>query len=145
MKFLKIAISLIFFCVSTSFMRNDELRKDILRYTNEFRSTNHLPELFLNGDLNDLAEKHSKNMASHKVPFGHDGFDERSAKVRKKLNTWDVAENVAYGVSTGKEVVHLWQSSPGHRRNMLGNYKYIGIGTAKDRDGTIYFTEIFAR
>ena len=53
------------------------------------------------------------------------------------------AENVAYGANTAREVVTLWKNSPGHRRNMLGNFKYIGIGTAKDSKGQIYYTEIF--
>jgi len=28
---------------------------------------------------------------------------------------------------------------------MLGNYKYMGIGTAVDNHGTIYFTALFVR
>jgi uncharacterized protein YkwD len=40
-------------------------------------------------------------------------------------------------------VVGLWKNSPGHRRNMLGNFKYIGIGIARDRQGRIFYTEVF--
>jgi uncharacterized protein YkwD len=51
---------------------------------------------------------------------------------------------VAYGPTSGKEVVKQWKGSPGHRRNMLGKYKYIGIGIATDRRGHIYYTQVFA-
>jgi len=57
----------------------------------------------------------------------------------------EMAENVAYGATTGKEVVQMWKDSPSHRENMLGNYKYMGIGTAVDNHGTIYFTALFVR
>jgi uncharacterized protein YkwD len=56
---------------------------------------------------------------------------------------YGMAENVAYGATTAKEVVSMWKGSSGHRKNMLGNYKYIGIGTARDKRGAIYYTEIF--
>ena len=98
----------------------------------------------MNDELNELAEKHSKNMASGKVAFGHDGFQVRTEKVRKKLNDALVAENVAYGQFGGKEVVEQWKKSSGHRANILGKYKYIGIGIAKSKNGMIYFTQIFA-
>jgi uncharacterized protein YkwD len=54
-----------------------------------------------------------------------------------------VAENVAYGARDAKEVFLLWKNSSVHNKNMLGNYKYIGIGTAKNKRGVIYYTEIF--
>jgi uncharacterized protein YkwD len=54
------------------------------------------------------------------------------------------AENVAFGASSGLQVVTMWKNSSGHRRNMLGPYKYIGIGIAKDKHGQIFYTEVFA-
>lgn len=95
-------------------------------------------------ELNSIAEKHSEDMAKGKVAFGHTGFEKRSAKANKEIKGMHrFAENVAYGASTAKEVVTLWKNSPGHRRNMLGPYKYIGIGIAKDRKGRIYYTQVF--
>ena len=96
-------------------------------------------------DLNAIAQKHSEDMARGRVGFGHGGFDQRSAMANKAIkHLHGFAENVAYGASTGKQVVTLWKNSPGHRRNMLGRYKYIGIGVAKDRQGQIYYTQVFA-
>jgi uncharacterized protein YkwD len=137
--------SLLFFCL-VSFIPGDknDLRQDIFKYTNRFRESENLPALVMNNDLNAIAEKHTLNMATGRVPFGHQGFSQRSALIRKKLKCWNVAENVAFGINSGKDAVELWESSPGHRLNMLGDYKYIGIGTAVDRSGRKYFTQIFA-
>ena len=102
-------------------------------------------ELTMNEGLNAIAKKHSEDMAKGKVGFGHGGFNKRFDLARKKVQgVTTFAENVAYGVETGKEVVDMWKKSSGHRKNMLGHFKYIGIGTAKDRNGRIYYTQVFA-
>jgi uncharacterized protein YkwD len=118
---------------------------DILDQTNKFRKSRGLQALIKNEDLNSIAQKHSVDMANGRVGFGHSGFDQRYNLAKKEIKGVSLfAENVAYGVTSGKEVVDLWKNSPGHRRNMLGRFKYIGIGTAKDRQGRIYFTQVFA-
>jgi len=125
--------------------RDSNLIDDVLSQTNKFRRSKGLPALIINEELNAIAQKHSANMARGKVGFGHGGFSKRNkmaSKVIQPLNKF--AENVAYGATSGKEVVTMWKNSSGHRRNMLGRYKYIGIGTAKDRQGHIYYTQLFA-
>lgn len=145
--FLSAAITgLLLFVSLNSFLPdiNTSLVTDVLKQTNQFRKSEGLPVLIMKQELNQIAQKHSKDMARGRVAFGHDGFGERQAKagkVIKRMRTF--AENVAYGANTAREVVTLWKNSPGHRRNMLGNFKYIGIGTAKDSKGQIYYTEIF--
>ena len=99
--------------------------------------------MVINEDLNAIAQKHSSNMAKGRVRFGHAGFSQREAQAKKKINIYSFAENFAFGPTTGKQVVTMWKNSSGHRRNMLGRYKYIGIGIAKDRRGRIYYTQVF--
>jgi uncharacterized protein YkwD len=121
-----------------------KLVDDVLSSTNEFRKSQRLPPLVIREDLNAIAQKHSDDMAAGKVEFGHSGFESRGSQVRKMVNgTSRFAENVAYGPSSGKDVVSVWKKSPGHRRNMLGPYKYIGIGIARDGKGTLYYTQVF--
>lgn len=121
------------------------LTDDVLSATNKFRKSKGLYALTMQEDLNEIARKHSADMASGKTGFGHGGFNKRSSMAGKKINGMkNFAENVAYGARSGEEVVTMWKRSPGHRRNMLGKYKYIGIGTAKDRKGVIYYTQVFA-
>jgi uncharacterized protein YkwD len=125
--------------------KNSNLARDILNQTNQFRKSKGLAKLIILKDLNAIAQQHSKEMASGKVGFGHAGFSQRNAMANKEIkHLHGFAENVAYGPTTGKQVVDLWKNSPGHRRNMLGHYKYIGIGIAEDKQGSIYYTQIFA-
>ena len=131
----------------TSFVpgKNTNLVQDVLSQTNQFRKSKGLTKLIMRNELNAIAQQHSANMASGRVAFGHNGFAKRNAMAGatiSQLNSF--AENVAYGATSGKQVVSLWKSSSGHRRNMLGHYKYIGIGTAKDKHGQIFYTEVFA-
>ncbi len=120
--------------------------KNIVKETNQFRRSNGLPALVSRNELDNLAQKHSSDMARGKVAFGHDGFKERSQKAKNELKGMmgSFAENVAYGPKNAGEVVSGWENSPGHRRNMLGAYKYIGIGIAADKNGRLYYTQIFA-
>ncbi len=120
------------------------IREDVLKYTNELRRSKGLPALEMKDGLNKLAQEHSSNMAKGKTSFGHDGFMQRQQAAHKFFSTINAfAENVAYGAKTGKEVVKGWQRSPGHRRNMLGKYRYIGIGVARNKKGTLYYTQVF--
>lgn len=99
----------------------------------------------MRNDLNAIATQHSIDMARGRVSFGHTGFAERNAMARKRIRSISsFAENVAYGPTSGKEVVNMWVHSAGHRRNLLGNYKYMGIGIAKDKYGRIFYTQVFA-
>lgn len=119
--------------------------KNILKETNQFRKSKGLPALISRDELNSIAQNHSSDMAGKKIAFGHEGFNERFQKARKSIKgIGSFAENVAYGAKTAKEGVQGWENSPGHRRNMLGTYKYIGIGIAADKNGRLYYTQIFA-
>ena len=135
-----------FFVLAGATILHDGLNDDVLKYTNQFRKSKHLGALEMREDLNAIAQKHSEAMAKGKRKFGHDGFEQRESEVQKIIQPFsEMAENVAYGATTGKEVVEMWKDSPGHRKNMLGDYKYIGIGSDSDGHGTIYFTAIFVR
>ena len=123
-----------------------DLAGDVLKYTNQFRSTRKLPALENRKDLNEIARKHSEDMAKGRRRFGHAGLKQRQSQIQKLFKSYSgMAENVAYGASNGKEAFNIWKNSSGHRKNMLGNYKYIGIGTARNRRGRIYYTQIFVR
>jgi|SRR5689334_19275677 len=134
------------FMVLTASAFTGGLNDEVLRYTNEFRKSKRLPPLEMLEELNAIARKHSEDMAKGKWSFGHSGYHQRELEVQRAIKMeYGMAENVAYGAKTAKEVVTLWKGSSGHRKNMLGNYKYIGIGTARDKHGAIYYTQIFAR
>jgi uncharacterized protein YkwD len=138
-----IAFTILFAIPLVSF-RPGSLVDDVLTYTNQFRTSKGKKPLELRADLSELARKHSENMASGKTSFGHSGVDKRDSAAFKDVQGANAfAENVAFGATTGKEVVGMWKGSSGHRRNMLGDYKYIGIGVATDKKGVIYYTQVF--
>ncbi|MGN6193985.1 MAG: CAP domain-containing protein [Ginsengibacter sp.] len=146
----QIVLFLSFFCAflnttqNVFSFKNKNIVEDILTQTNKFRKSKGLAKLVMRNDLNAIARQHSMDMARGRVGFGHTGFGERNAMARKKIKQMHAfAENVAYGATSGKEVVNMWEHSAGHRRNLLGNYKYIGIGIAKDRYGRIFYTQVF--
>lgn len=116
-----------------------------LQYTNEFRVKNKLKPLTWNQKVADLATEHSKNMAEGKVPFGHDGFHSRVARYPSRA--WGAAENVFMTSSNrqvARDAVNGWIKSPGHRKNLLGNYNTCAIGVYKGQRGW-YATQLFAR
>lgn len=121
-----------------------QLVKEVYVYTNTFRKLNGLRSLSINDQLNAIAQQHSENMAAGKISFSHEGFNNRCKLIRIVDSTlFKFAENIAYGPTSGEEVVKRWEDSPGHRQNMLGEYTHIGIGVAKAKNGTIYYTQIF--
>jgi uncharacterized protein YkwD len=117
---------------------------DILFYVNEYRASKGLQALEMNAGMCLQAEKHSAGMASGKVSFGHDGFEERVKVIARKIgNIRSSAENVAYGNLSPKEVVDIWLKSPGHRKNIEGKYTLTGIGIATGKGNVVFFTQIF--
>lgn len=122
-----------------------DMHEDILRYINEYRQRNGLNSLQMNPVISKEAQGHSMAMADKKTAFGHDGFANRVKFITEKIGFLkSSAENVAYGILTPKEVVSGWLKSPGHLRNIEGKFSLTGIGIAKDKSGTIFFTQIFA-
>ena len=53
-------------------------------------------------------------------------------------------ENIAMGQRTPQEVMNSWMNSSGHRANILNSsFTTLGVGIAKDANGTIYWTQMF--
>ncbi len=112
------------------------------------RSKQRLAPLQRNETLDRIAREHSRRMASGRVPFGHKGSEDRADQVRTGRAISTVAENVAKlkgYPDPASNVVRGWVESRGHRRNILGDYDLSGMGVARSRDGTLYFTQLFAK
>jgi|SRR5450631_3436950 len=122
----------------------DKMETEILQFVNEDRKEHGLSPLELNAVESSLAGQHSRNMASGKVKFGHDGFNKRAKAIQKALGGTVFGENVASGRMTAREVVDGWLKSPGHKKNIEGNFTITGIGYASNNKGEIYFTQIFS-
>jgi uncharacterized protein YkwD len=122
------------------------ISREILFFVNEFRRSKGLPALQANSYISSVALGHSRDMLTGKSPFGHDGFRQRIDRIGSRLGKLHVAaENVASGPMGAREVVDGWLHSPGHRRNIMGDFQLTGIGVAEAANGMIYFTQIFVK
>lgn len=122
------------------------MERDVLALVNEYRKSKKLPPLQTNPVMEYQARRHSMDMGTHRIPFGHQGFSFRMKYVMEKVQgVTQVGENVAYGNLSAKAVVSGWIKSPEHRTNMEGNFKYTGIGVTRNMQNQLYFTQLFAK
>jgi len=111
---------------------------------NAYRLENGLDRLRWDERLAEQARSHSRRMARREVPFGHSGFRERvrATGVKFSASAENVGENQGYDDPVA-QAVEGWLNSKGHRENIEGRYNLTGVGVARTRDGTFYFTQIF--
>lgn len=125
-----------------------QLEQAIHQQVNQYRQSQNLPPLTLNSTISEQAKIHSQNMAAGKVPFSHEGFEGRVEAIAQTITYRSAAENVAtnYGYSDpATQSVKGWIKSPGHQKNMVGDFNLSGVGVAKDSEGKYYFTQMFVR
>ena len=118
------------------------MEQELVDAHNEVRARNGLSPLTYDVVASKEAWQHANSLAnSWWGIFGinHIGFSGRA----KRANFKGAAENVAAGQSNVSSVMRKWISSEGHYKNILGNYKYIGVGIAKDKRGNLYWCTLF--
>jgi len=85
--------------------------------------------------------------------LSHEGFPDQRRELLTEAfpgQSWTFyAENVAMTQASNpdanaiaKQFVTMWRNSEGHRRNMMGNYRYVGVGVARVGN-SFYATQIF--
>src|SRR5688572_6878070 len=122
------------------------LERQILDLVNDYRKTKKLSPLQSNAAIEYQARRHSMDMGTRRIPFGHQGLSFRIKYIQEKVpGASIVGENVAYGNLSAKAVVSGWIKSTEHRKNMEGNFKYTGIGVTRNMQNQLYFTQIFAK
>ena len=78
--------------------------------------------------------------------FGHINNENKSPFDRMKsegINYTNAGENIAAGQNSAIYAHHAWMNSLGHRKNILGDYKYIGVGVIFGGHYNIYYTQNF--
>lgn len=124
-----------------------ELAKEVFELVNSYRSYKGLRKLRPQKALHAIAAEHSKAMALGKREFSHDGFQDRIVAVRQYANIpYRVAENLYanYGRSTfAQNAMRGWLNSPGHKKNLDGDFLYTGIAVAKSPSGEYFITQLF--
>ena len=135
--------------VSVTAASADELEHYVHRLVNEHRVAQGLKPLAFKPEISAVARRHSRNMATGRVGFGHGGIERRRQEISRFIARAGVGENVAMvpGGSSrvGAVAVSDWLESPGHRRNIEGSYDLTGVGIAQGPAGRYYFTQLFVR
>jgi uncharacterized protein YkwD len=122
------------------------MERDVLDLVNRYRQSKKLPPLEVNAAMEYQARRHSMDMATHRIPFGHQGLSFRMKYITEKVQgVTDVGENVAFGNLSAEAVVRGWLNSAPHRKNIETAYKYTGIGVSRNMQNQLYFTQIFAK
>ncbi|WP_112181265.1 SafA/ExsA family spore coat assembly protein [Paraliobacillus zengyii] len=114
----------------------------VIQLTNQERAKNGLSALRPDWELSRVARYKSvdmldKNYFSHTSPTYGSPF---SMMENFGVSYQRAAENIARGQRTPQEVVKAWMNSPGHRKNILGDFTHIGVGYVEDGN---YWTQMF--
>ena len=125
-----------------------ELVESIHQQVNDFRRAQGRQPLRLNPIISAQARQHSAQTARTGSALSHKGFDDRLKKIGDKLSYRAGAENVAASIgyeNPARTAVVGWKTSPGHRKNMLGDFTLTGIGIAQSEQGGYFITQIFLK
>lgn len=113
---------------------------------NRMRIEANLKPLTRNPQLDASATAHAKEMASRRE-MSHVGADGSMAAQRIDREHYPyqrVGENVARGQRSAEHVMKGWEDSPGHLKNILGDYTEVGLAVALDEDGNPFWCVNFA-
>ena len=126
-----------------------DLRKSfefqITDLANTERIKNNLNILTYSEKATISSRKHSEDMML-KNYFDHTNKENKSPFDRMKsegINYTNAGENIAAGQNSAIYAHHAWMNSLGHRKNILGDYKYIGVGVIFGGHYNIYYTQNF--
>jgi len=124
------------------------LENEVVRLVNVERAKAGVPAIVQNSEVGRVARIKSEdfvknNYFSHTSPTYGSPFD----MLKSFGITFTAAgENIASGQKTAADVMNSWMNSSGHRANILNStYNKIGVGVAKDSDGSLYWTQMFIR
>lgn len=120
---------------------------EIIDIVNQERVNNGLNPLIYNETLTQIATYRSMEGANNNY-FSHtrpNGEDYSSLYYEYNTDFCAFGENLARYQTSAAHAMSAWMASPGHRRNILYDYDYIGVGVAQDSEGRYYYTQEFAR
>ena len=126
----------------------NQLEKTVFAQVNQYRKSQNLPALQWDNTIAQQSRIHAQQMGKGEATFSHDGFKERVEVIRQQIQLKSAAENIANNMgysNPGEKAVVGWINSPGHQKNMVGDYNLTGIGIAKTSEGTYYFNQIFIK
>jgi uncharacterized protein YkwD len=130
---------------STPLEAGDDLGAALLRMINRARATEQRSPLRREPALDALAQAHAEGMRrAQRVAHDVGDGDPRSRVEAAELDVLESGENVAHALDVTRAHRLLW-ASPSHRENLLeARFDGVGIGLARDDDGSLWVCEVFA-
>jgi hypothetical protein len=105
---------------------------------NSERAARGLAPLQVYADLTDDAKAHSQRMMSQ------DDLHHNPNLAGVTTGWQALAENVGVGPSVDS-LHRAFMASPGHNKNIVGNYNYVGVGVVIESDTKMWVTVVFMR
>jgi hypothetical protein len=113
---------------------------EFLAKINATREANGLGPLEVDGGLRSHARNHTQDM----IDAGDIFHSSDSELIAAGGTGWDrIGENVGRGQSP-TSLHQAFMDSAGHKKNILGDYNYVGIGTGSS-NGYLYVTVVFMK
>jgi uncharacterized protein YkwD len=119
----------------------------VFKKIDAYRQSKGLSPLSLDDTISAQAQLHSEQMA-RTSNLSHDGFARRISAISTVIPNRAASENVAYNMGYRNPddiAIEDWLKSPGHLKNIVGNYNLTGVGVATNAKGEVFFTQIFVR
>lgn len=111
---------------------------DLLSLINAERSAAGLAPLSVDKTIAGHARKHTEEMLAA-------GTSYHTADLRGVASGWSkLGENVGRA-PTVASLHHSFMSSAGHKKNVLGDYTHIGVGTGVSEHGLVFATVVFMK
>jgi uncharacterized protein YkwD len=121
------------------------LERELYNLVNQYREANQLNQLNWSNTISKQCRYHSNDIASGRIPFGHDGKEARLEKIR---NTFPnaVGAELIYQQNSGyqfyQKAIDHWKNDQNRNQILVGNYQRMGIGIAKSENGNYVVTMI---
>lgn len=120
------------------------LETQLYRAMNRTRSDNGVAPWVRSEALASLARAHSERMASGSIGFDHSDFDARADSGMKATGSYRAAENLARSLDADAAIPDItmesWLTDRPHRNNLLGDFRFAGIGVARSPSGEVFAT-----
>lgn len=135
--FLKLAFTgMLFFVYPDPASMARIVAQEMIRFTNQARRENNLPQLEVNTALTKAALKKGEDMIT-KEYFSHDTPDGKKPWYwinKKEYDYVFAGENLAMDFTSGEMIHRAFLKSPTHRRNLLDpDYKNIGVAVVSGK------------